>query len=75
MNKDDLAKYCTRINEDGFTNSKQIDLNTVITAPWVRMKCQFGYPMYDSSYCCPPQRTTFGINIINPEYNRHWTCN
>ncbi len=54
MNDDDLEKYCTRINEEELTHAKQIDPSTVVTAPWVRLKCQFGCPGYDRSYCCPP---------------------
>jgi predicted metal-binding protein len=30
----------------------------VVTAPWVRLKCQFGCPGYDRGYCCPPHTPT-----------------
>ncbi len=58
MNDADLEKYCTWVNEEEFAHAKQINPNTVITAPWVRMKCQFGCPGYDRSYCCPPLTPT-----------------
>ncbi len=58
MDIDDLTNYCTQLNEDKFTNSKQVDPATVVTAPWVRFKCQFGCPMYQRSYCCPPHTPT-----------------
>jgi len=44
--------------ERGATHAKQIHLNSVITAPWVRLKCQFGCPSYGRGYCCPPYTPT-----------------
>ncbi len=54
MTDDDLSKYCKKAIESGFTHAKQIHPHSVITAPWVRLKCQFGCPGFNSSYCCPP---------------------
>ncbi len=42
----DLAKYCSVAIEAGATYVKQIHLSSVVTAPWVRLKCQFGCPGY-----------------------------
>lgn len=50
----DLQKYTSLATQCGITQVKQIEPGTVLTAPWVRLKCQFGCPMYDKSYCCPP---------------------
>lgn len=58
MNHDDLERYCNGINEGEFTRAKPIDPSSVVTAPWVRLKCQFGCPGYDRSYCCPPHTPT-----------------
>jgi predicted metal-binding protein len=35
--------------------AKVIHPKTVVTAPWVRMKCRFGCRGYGRSYCCPPE--------------------
>ncbi len=54
----DLAKYCTLAVERGVTAAKQIAPGSVITAPWVRLKCRFGCPVYNASHCCPPDTMT-----------------
>ncbi|MCX6112735.1 MAG: DUF2284 domain-containing protein [Proteobacteria bacterium] len=38
----------------GAKEAKIIDAKTIITAAWVRMKCQFGCDGYGSNLCCPP---------------------
>jgi len=58
MNDVDLEKYCAQAVEKGATHAKQIHPSSVVTAPWVRLKCQFGCPVYDKSYCCPPHTST-----------------
>lgn len=58
MNDVDLEKYCVGAVEKGATHAKQIYPNSIVTAPWVRLKCQFGCPNYDKSYCCPPDSPT-----------------
>ena len=55
MNDSDLEKYCKRAVERGATHAKQVHPSTIVTAPWVRLKCQFGCPNYEKSYCCPPE--------------------
>lgn len=54
MEKDVLKKYCELAVERGATNAKPIHPSSVVTAAWVRMKCQFGCPLYGQGYCCPP---------------------
>jgi len=71
MKNDDLGKYCTRINEEELTQAKQINPDTVVTAPWVRLKCQFGCPGYDRSYSCPPHTPTpEQTKVIIDSYHR-----
>ena len=58
VNDDDLRKYCASAAERGTTHAKQIHPSSVVTAPWVRLKCQSGCGNYDRSYCCPPETST-----------------
>lgn len=58
MNDLDLKKYCMQAVERGATHAKQIHPTTVVTEPWVRLKCRFGCPSYDRGYCCPPHTPT-----------------
>ena len=59
MKKKDLQKYCDHALENAATNVKVIHPSSVVTAPWVRWKCQFGCPGYDYGYCCPPHTPTY----------------
>lgn len=54
----DLKKYCLTAIEAGATHAKQIHPSSVVTAPWVRLKCQFGCPGYGRGLCCPPHTPT-----------------
>ena len=54
----DLEKYCVLAVEAGATHAKQIHPSSVVTAPWVRLKCQFGCPGYGRGHCCPPHTPT-----------------
>ena len=47
----DLEKYCAVAVDAGATHAKQIHPASVITAPWVRLKCQFGCPGYGIGLC------------------------
>ena len=38
-----------------------IDPRTVVTAPWPRLRCQFGCESYGHNHCCPPE---------TPDYDR-----
>jgi predicted metal-binding protein len=58
VNDDDLRKYCASAAEKGATRAKQIHPSSVVTDPWVRLKCQSGCGNYDRSYCCPPDTST-----------------
>ena len=59
MQTADLEKYCERAIKAGMAHAKVIHPSTVVTAPWVRMKCLFGCP-YRISHCCPPTTPTPG---------------
>jgi predicted metal-binding protein len=56
---EDLAPYCQKALENGATHVRIIHPDQVVTAPWVRWKCQFGCPGYDQGYCCPPHTPTY----------------
>lgn len=55
----DLKKYCSLAVEAGATHAKQIHPSSVVTEPWVRLKCQFGCPGYARGHCCPPHTPTW----------------
>lgn len=46
--------YCTKALEMGVDGAKIIDPASIVTAEWVRLKCQFGCPGYGMRLCCPP---------------------
>jgi predicted metal-binding protein len=54
MSDQDLEKYCQQAVRGGAAHAKQIHPGTVVTAEWVRWKCQFGCPVYGQGFCCPP---------------------
>ncbi|MDQ1238570.1 MAG: hypothetical protein QG577_755, partial [Thermodesulfobacteriota bacterium] len=54
----DLKKYFDLAMDDRASHAKQINPGSVATAPWVRMKSQFGCPSYAKGYCCPPHTPT-----------------
>ena len=71
MNDVNLEKYCAQAVEKGATHAKQIHPSSVVTAPWVRLKCQFGCPVYGKSYCCPPHTSTpEQTRVIIDSYHR-----
>jgi predicted metal-binding protein len=55
---DDLINYCEQATKGGASHAKPIHPASVVTAPWVRLKCQFGCPGYGKSHCCPPHSPT-----------------
>ena len=50
--------YCKEALEMGLNGAKVIDPRSVITAEWVRMKCQYGCTGFGLSLCCPPHTPT-----------------
>lgn len=59
MVSDDLEKYRCAALEWGATAVKLINPSTVVTAPWVRWKCQYGCAGYNERYTCPPDSPTW----------------
>ena len=51
---DPLVVYCKKALEMGLDGAKVIDPRSIVTAEWVRMKCQFGALNYGMRHCCPP---------------------
>ena len=47
-----------RARELGADLAKVIAARTVVTAPWVRWKCQYGCSGYRKRLCCPPFTAT-----------------
>jgi len=52
--KSPFSKFARRACGLGAVNAKVIRADTIVTAPWVRMKCQFGCGGFNTSLCCPP---------------------
>jgi len=56
--KRELEKYLDWALKNGAHDAVMVDPRTVVTAPWVRLKCQFGCYKYGLSHCCPPYTPT-----------------
>jgi predicted metal-binding protein len=54
----DFDHLIQRAFELGAVEAKPIDPKSVVLAPWVRLKCQFGCPHYSTRLCCPPYTPT-----------------
>ena len=54
----DLDNFLKRIGELGAVDIKVIDPDSIITAAWVRLKCQFGCGGHNRGLCCPPYTPT-----------------
>lgn len=71
----DLKKYCDRALEVGYTHAVVIDPASVVTAAWVRFKCQYGCPDYGKTYGCPPYSPThLETAEMLASYNRAILC-
>jgi predicted metal-binding protein len=53
-----LEIYCKKALELEVDGVKAIDPRSIVTAEWVRMKCQFGCPGFGMNLCCPPHTPT-----------------
>jgi predicted metal-binding protein len=54
----DIDKFAELACRLGAQEAKAIDASSVVTAAWVRLKCQFGCDGYGESFCCPPNTPT-----------------
>jgi predicted metal-binding protein len=55
---EEFRQYWGPVCEGRPAEAKEIDPASVITAPWVRLKCQYGCGGYGRGYCCPPETPT-----------------
>ena len=53
-----VTQYLKMALEKGVDHAVVVETSRVVTAPWVRMKCQFGCSGYGESLCCPPRTPT-----------------
>ena len=49
-----MEKYLSLLRRGGAAQAAVIDPKTIVTAPWVAFKCQYGCPHYGKNLCCPP---------------------
>jgi len=52
------VQLASRAMSFGARSARLIRASTIATAPWVRLKCQYGCDGYGSSRCCPPYTPT-----------------
>ncbi len=50
----ELAPYVEKLKQKGAAYCKVIPASDVVTAEWVRLKCQFGCGAYGTRLTCPP---------------------
>jgi len=50
--------FCKFARKLGAISAKIISVDTVVTAPWVRLKCQYGCDGYEEYLTCPPYSPT-----------------
>ncbi len=53
-----LDRYLSMARDKGMDHAIVVKTSEVYTAPWVRMKCQYGCTHYNKSLCCPPRTPT-----------------
>jgi predicted metal-binding protein len=56
--KPDYEELCRRALELGALDARVISIDTVVTAPWTRMRCQYGCAGYGRRLSCPPYSPT-----------------
>ena len=55
---EEYTKYMKRAKDLGVKNAKIISTKSIVTAEWVRLKCQFGCGGYGRTLTCPPYSPT-----------------
>jgi predicted metal-binding protein len=53
-----MSAYAAMALQRGVDDALIVETSKVYTAPWVRMKCQFGCAGYGERFCCPPLSPT-----------------
>ncbi len=56
--KNNYRKYVEQALVAGAHEAKVIPVGNVVTAEWVRLKCQFGCSGFGKRLCCPPHTPT-----------------
>jgi predicted metal-binding protein len=59
MTKAHIKKFIHGAVELGALEAKLVKAASVVTAPWVKLKCRFGCGGYNTSLCCPPNTPTW----------------
>ena len=54
MSKAPLSKFCKLARRLGARQAQVISTETIVTSPWVRLKCQYGCAGYGETLTCPP---------------------
>jgi predicted metal-binding protein len=54
----DLKHFVSRARDLGAKDAKVIAPTSVVTAAWVRLRCQYGCGSYGTTLCCPPYSPT-----------------
>jgi predicted metal-binding protein len=58
MNIVDIKTFIQQACQLGAVEAKIIEAASIVTAAWVRLKCQFGCAGYNTNCCCPPHTPT-----------------
>ena len=53
-----FEKYVAQALSAGVHEAKIVSVSNVVTAEWVRLKCQFGCSGFGKRLCCPPRTPT-----------------
>jgi len=53
-----FEKYVAQALSAGVHEAKIVPVSNVVTAEWVRLKCQFGCSGFGKRLCCPPRTPT-----------------
>jgi len=54
-----IRTFIRYARELGAFETKLIEASSIVTAPWVRLKCRYGCGGYNTSLCCPPHTPTY----------------
>lgn len=53
-----LGRFRKRALDLGAKKAKVIKADSIVTAPWVRVRCQYGCPLHGKRLSCPPYSPT-----------------
>jgi len=55
---DTLNRHIAMLHDKGIDHALIVETSKIFTAPWVRLKCQFGCAGYGERLSCPPHTPT-----------------